>query len=143
LVINNGSEKLRTSLSDSFPSHENLILLLVRKFFLAFTISFFFRIPVVFKNIVIIFKLNSKKYDDLYSAAGFSKKTINDLVNTTLTRAASDAQEQSGSDIPLANFNLSLINSFILNSFRTKNIQIFLVAFIQSFFNYIIFALIL
>jgi hypothetical protein len=43
------------------------------------------------------------------------KKTINDLVNTTLTRAASDAQEQSGSDIPLANFNLSLINSFILN----------------------------
>ena len=34
------------------------------------------------------------------------KKTINDLVNTTLTRAASDAQEQSGSDIPLANFNI-------------------------------------
>ena len=43
------------------------------------------------------------------------KKTINDLVNTTLTRAASDAQEQSGSDIPLANFNLSLLNTFILN----------------------------
>lgn len=43
------------------------------------------------------------------------KKTINDLVNTTLTRAASDAQEQSGSDIPLSNFNLSLLNSFILN----------------------------
>lgn len=43
------------------------------------------------------------------------KKTINDLVNTTLSRTASDAFEQSDGNIPLANFNLSLINTYILN----------------------------
>jgi hypothetical protein len=43
------------------------------------------------------------------------KKTINDLVNNTLSKTAADAFEQSDSSIPLANFNLSILNLFILN----------------------------
>jgi hypothetical protein len=43
------------------------------------------------------------------------KKTINDVVNKTLSKAATDAFEKSDSSIPLANFHLSLFNNFILN----------------------------
>lgn len=43
------------------------------------------------------------------------KKTINDVVNDTLNRVASDAYEKSNSNIPPINFNLSVMNLFILN----------------------------
>ncbi len=44
-----------------------------------------------------------------------SKKDLNDLVNSTIARTATDAYVQSDSGIPEINFNLNLINLFILN----------------------------
>jgi hypothetical protein len=44
-----------------------------------------------------------------------SKKNINDLVNDTLSRTATDVYVRSESSIPQTNFNISLINTFILN----------------------------
>jgi hypothetical protein len=43
------------------------------------------------------------------------KKTINEVVDRTFNRAATEAFEQSGGNIPLVNFQLSLMNNFILN----------------------------
>lgn len=44
-----------------------------------------------------------------------NKKNLNDLVNNALLNAASEAHEQSDSSIPLENFHISILNSFILN----------------------------
>ena len=44
-----------------------------------------------------------------------SKKNLNDAVNNALLNAASAAHETSDSSIPLDNFHLSLLNTFILN----------------------------
>jgi hypothetical protein len=44
-----------------------------------------------------------------------NKKNINDLVDNALLNAASEAKEQSDSSIPLDNFHISILNSFILN----------------------------
>lgn len=44
-----------------------------------------------------------------------TKKNTTDLVNDTLSRTATDAYVKSGSSIPQSNFNLSLLNTFILN----------------------------
>jgi hypothetical protein len=43
------------------------------------------------------------------------KKDINDLVDSTINRAATDAFTKSDSSIPQINFNVNLINLFILN----------------------------
>ena len=43
------------------------------------------------------------------------KKTLNDVVNSTLGKVASDAYEKSQGSIPPINFNLSIMNLFILN----------------------------
>lgn len=43
------------------------------------------------------------------------KKTINDVVDTTLSKSASSAFEQSDGSIPINNFYLSIMTSFILN----------------------------
>jgi hypothetical protein len=43
------------------------------------------------------------------------RKNLNDLVDSTLNRAATDAYSQSDSSIPQAQFNLNLVNLFILN----------------------------
>jgi hypothetical protein len=43
------------------------------------------------------------------------KKNINDLVDSTINRAATDAFTKSDSSIPQINFNINLINLFILN----------------------------
>lgn len=43
------------------------------------------------------------------------KKNLNDLVDSTLNRAATDAFSQSNSAIPQLQFNLNLLNLFILN----------------------------
>lgn len=44
-----------------------------------------------------------------------SKKNINDLVDETFQRLAEEYSERSGSSIPIINFNISLLNGFILN----------------------------
>lgn len=44
-----------------------------------------------------------------------NKKPINELVDSTLGRTATQAYIDSGSDIPQINFNLNLMNLFILN----------------------------
>ena len=44
-----------------------------------------------------------------------TKKNTNDLINDTLSRMATDAYVKSESSIPQSNFNLSLLNTFILN----------------------------
>jgi hypothetical protein len=44
-----------------------------------------------------------------------SKKNLNDAVNNALLNAASAAHDTSDSSIPLDNFHLSLLNTFILN----------------------------
>jgi hypothetical protein len=44
-----------------------------------------------------------------------TKKNTNDLINDTLSRMATDVYIKSESSIPQSNFNLSLINTFILN----------------------------
>lgn len=44
-----------------------------------------------------------------------TKKNTSDLVNDTLSRTATDAYVKSESSIPQSNFNLSLLNTFILN----------------------------
>ena len=44
-----------------------------------------------------------------------SKKNLNELVNSTISRTATDAYLQSDSSIPEINFNLNLLNLFILN----------------------------
>lgn len=44
-----------------------------------------------------------------------TKKNTNDLVNDTMSRMATDAFIKSESSIPQTNFNISLLNSFILN----------------------------
>ncbi len=43
------------------------------------------------------------------------KKNLNDLVDSTLNRAATNAFEQSDSSIPAVQFNLNILNLFILN----------------------------
>lgn len=43
------------------------------------------------------------------------KKNINDLVDSTINRAATDAFTKSDSSIPQINFNVNLLNLFILN----------------------------
>lgn len=43
------------------------------------------------------------------------KKNINDLVDSTINRAATDAFTKSDSSIPQINFNINLLNLFILN----------------------------
>lgn len=43
------------------------------------------------------------------------RKNLNDLVDSTLNRAATDAYSQSDSSIPQVQFNLNLVNLFILN----------------------------
>lgn len=43
------------------------------------------------------------------------RKNLNDLVDSTLNRAATDAYSQSDSSIPQVQFNLNLLNLFILN----------------------------
>lgn len=43
------------------------------------------------------------------------KKNINDLIDSTLSKTATDIYEQSDSSVPLINFNLSILNTFILN----------------------------
>ena len=45
----------------------------------------------------------------------FSNKNINDRVSKTLYNAAADAHNQTNDTIPVDNFHLSLLNSFILN----------------------------
>lgn len=45
----------------------------------------------------------------------FNKKTLDEVINTTISTASTDAYDQSDSSIPQINFNLSLLNSFILN----------------------------
>lgn len=44
-----------------------------------------------------------------------TKQSLNDVVNITLNRAGLDAFDQSDSSIPPINFNISLMNNFILN----------------------------
>lgn len=44
-----------------------------------------------------------------------TKNNINDLINDTLSRVATDAHLRSNSSIPQTNFNISLVNTFILN----------------------------
>lgn len=44
-----------------------------------------------------------------------NKKNLDDLVNSTLSRTATDAYNKSDSSIPELNFNLNLLNNFILN----------------------------
>jgi hypothetical protein len=44
-----------------------------------------------------------------------TKNNLNDLINDTLSRTATDIHLRSDSDIPQTNFNISLINTFILN----------------------------
>ena len=44
-----------------------------------------------------------------------SKKSLDDIVDETLEKQANDANEQSNGSVPTANFNLNLINNFILN----------------------------
>lgn len=43
------------------------------------------------------------------------KKNLNELVNSILAKTATDAYVQSNNTVPLENFNLSLLNNFILN----------------------------
>jgi hypothetical protein len=43
------------------------------------------------------------------------KQSLNDVVNITLNRASLDAFDQSDTSIPTTNFNISLMNNFILN----------------------------
>ncbi len=43
------------------------------------------------------------------------KKTLDEVVLTTLNNASTDAYDQSNSSIPLLNFNLSLMNTYVLN----------------------------
>jgi len=44
-----------------------------------------------------------------------NKKDLNDLVNSTISRTATDAYVQSDSNVPEINFNLNLLNLFVLN----------------------------
>jgi hypothetical protein len=44
-----------------------------------------------------------------------NKKPLNELVDSTLSRTSTQAQLDSNSNIPQINFNLNLMNSFILN----------------------------
>jgi hypothetical protein len=44
-----------------------------------------------------------------------TKNNLNDLINDTLSRTATDIHLRSDSSIPQTNFNISLINTFILN----------------------------
>ena len=44
-----------------------------------------------------------------------SKKNLNDLIDTTLNRVSTQAYLSSDSSVPQINFNINLINSFILN----------------------------
>jgi hypothetical protein len=44
-----------------------------------------------------------------------SKKDLNSLVNSTISKASANAYDQSNGSIPMINFNLSLMNTFILN----------------------------
>ena len=44
-----------------------------------------------------------------------TKKNLNDLIDTTLNRVSTQAYLSSDSSIPQINFNINLINSFILN----------------------------
>ena len=44
-----------------------------------------------------------------------SKKDLNSLILSTISKASSDAYDQSNGTIPMMNFNLSLMNTFILN----------------------------
>jgi hypothetical protein len=44
-----------------------------------------------------------------------TKNNLNDLINNTLSRTATDIHLRSDSSIPQTNFNISLINTFILN----------------------------
>jgi hypothetical protein len=43
------------------------------------------------------------------------KKPINELISTTLNKLSSDVYENTDGNIPQSNFNISLINTFILN----------------------------
>lgn len=55
---------------------------------------------------------NSVMEDFIYL---LNKKSLNDVVNITLNRTSLDAFDQSDSSIPSINFNLSLMNNFILS----------------------------
>ena len=59
--------------------------------------------------------LNPDILEDFVYLSNSGKKTLNDLVNSTLSKTASDVYEQSDSSIPLENFHLSLLNSYILS----------------------------
>jgi hypothetical protein len=43
-----------------------------------------------------------------------NKKPLSDMITSTLSKAASDAYEQSDGNIPLENFHLTILNTFIL-----------------------------
>lgn len=57
--------------------------------------------------------VNNEHIDDFVYLTG--KKDLNSLVQSTISKVASSAYDQSDSSIPLINFNLSLMNSFVLN----------------------------
>jgi hypothetical protein len=57
--------------------------------------------------------VNSEYIDDFVYLTG--KKDLNSLVQSTISKASSNAYDQSDGTIPLINFNLSLMNSFVLN----------------------------
>jgi hypothetical protein len=44
-----------------------------------------------------------------------NKQNLNESISNALLNAATDAHDQSGGSIPLDNFNISILNSFILN----------------------------
>lgn len=57
--------------------------------------------------------VNSTTISDFVYFSG--KKNLNDLIDTTLNRVSTQAYLSSDSSIPQINFNINLINSFILN----------------------------
>ena len=44
-----------------------------------------------------------------------SKKDLNSLITSTISKVSANAYDQSNGSIPMINFNLSLLNTFILN----------------------------
>jgi hypothetical protein len=58
-------------------------------------------------------QVNPSIIEDFVYLSG--KKTLNDLVDETIEKSANDAYEQSDKSIPLSQFTLSTLNSFIKN----------------------------
>jgi hypothetical protein len=57
--------------------------------------------------------VNDRHFEDFVYLT--DKQTINDVVDGALSKSASDAFEQSDGSIPLLNFHISIMNSFIMN----------------------------